>query len=252
MAGGNRLAGRRIFVTGAASGIGKAIAEKCHDEGARLALVDVNREAIEAVAKQLDAMPIVLDLSSSDGIEAAVDSAAEHMGGLDGVVNCAGIAKPTSIEDTDAALLGKYLAVNLVAPYLISRAALPHLEKRKGVASIVNIASGQGLLPSGPNNTAYASTKGGLIMFTKSLAIEVGPRGIRVNAVAPGLVRTPMTQFLVEGVEDQSTLPFLQAYALRRMGEPEEIANAVLFLTSAESSLITGSVLAVDAGRCYH
>jgi NAD(P)-dependent dehydrogenase (short-subunit alcohol dehydrogenase family) len=251
MADGSRLAGRRVFITGAASGIGKGIAEKFHAEGARLALVDVNREAIEAVAKELDAMPIVLDLSSGEGLEAAIDNAAATLGGLDGLVNCAGVAKPTSIEDTDAALLNKYLAVNLVAPYLLSRAALPHLVKEKG-STIVNIASGQGLLPSGPNNTAYASTKGGLIMFTKSLAIEVGPRGIRVNAVAPGLVRTPMTQFLVEGVEDQSTLPFLQAYALRRMGEPEEIANAVLFLTSAESSLITGSVLAVDAGRCYH
>jgi NAD(P)-dependent dehydrogenase (short-subunit alcohol dehydrogenase family) len=252
MAGGNRLAGRRVFITGAASGIGKAIAETFHAEGARLALVDVNKDAIEAVAQTLDALPIVLDLSSSDGLEAAVNGAAEKMGGLDGVVNCAGIAKPTSIEDTDAALLNKYLAVNLTAPYLISRAALPHLARHKGVSTIVNIASGQGLLPSGPNNTAYAATKGGLIMFTKSLAIEVGPRGIRANAVCPGLVRTPMTQFLVDGVEDPSTLPFMQAYALRRMGEPDEIANAVLFLTSAESSLITGSALAVDAGRCYH
>jgi NAD(P)-dependent dehydrogenase (short-subunit alcohol dehydrogenase family) len=247
-----RLAGRRVFITGAGSGIGKGIAEKFAEEGAKLALVDVNREAIEAVSKELGAEAFTFDLSSNDGIDKLVDDAAAKLGGLDGVVNCAGIAKPTSIEDTDAALLNKYLAVNLTAPYLISRAALPHLEMHKGVSTVVNIASGQGLLPSGPNNTAYAATKGGLIMFTKSLAIEVGPRGIRSNAVAPGLVRTPMTQFLVEGVEDPSTLPFMQAYALRRMGEVEEIANAVLFLTSTESSLITGSVLAVDAGRCYH
>ena len=248
----DRLAGRRIFITGAASGIGKGIAKKFAAEGAKLALVDVNRDAIEAVAKELGAVPLVFDLSSSEGIDALVNGAADALGGLDGIVNCAGVAKPTSIEDTDAKMLNLYLSVNLTAPYLISRAALPYLEQHKGVSTIVNIASGQGLLPSGPNNTAYAATKGGLIMFTKSLAIEVGPRGIRVNAVAPGLVRTPMTQFLVDGVEDPSTLPVFQAYALRRMGEPEEIANAVLFLTSAESSLITGSALAVDAGRCYH
>lgn len=252
MAGVHRLAGRRIIVTGAGSGIGRGIAEKFAEEGAKLALVDVNKDAIEAVAKELGATPLVFDLSSNDGIDDLVNGAADTLGGLDGVVNCAGIAKPTSIEDTDAAFLNTYIAVNLAAPYLISRAALPHLAQHKGVSTIVNIASGQGLLPSGPNNTAYAATKGGLIMFTKSLAIEVGPRGIRVNAVAPGLVRTPMTQFLVDGVEDPSTLPVFQAYALRRMGEPEEIANAVLFLTSAESSLITGSALAVDAGRCYH
>lgn len=249
---GDRLAGRRVFITGAASGIGKGIAEKFASEGAKLALVDVNGDALAAVASELGAMAIVRDLSSNDGLEEAVNDAAATLGGLDGVVNCAGVAKPTSIEDTDARMLNLYLSVNLSAPYLISRAALPHLEKHKGVSTIVNIASGQGLLPSGPNNTAYAATKGGLIMFSKSLAIEVGPRGIRVNAVCPGLVRTPMTQFLVEGVEDPSTLPVFQAYALRRMGEVEEIANTVLFLTSAESSLITGSALAVDAGRCYH
>ncbi len=246
------LAGKKVLVTGGSKGIGGAIGEAFAAEGAKLALVDVSKDGIEAVSKELKATPLTVDLSQSDKLEAMVEQAASAMGGLDGIVNCAGIAKPTSIEDTDPALLAKYLAVNLTAPYLISRTALPHMAKRKGVSTIVNIASGQGLLPSGPNNTAYAATKGGLIMFTKSLAIEVGPRGIRVNAVAPGLVRTPMTQFLVEGVEDPTTLPFLQAYAMRRMGEPEEIANAVLFLTSSESSLITGSCLAVDAGRCYH
>jgi NAD(P)-dependent dehydrogenase (short-subunit alcohol dehydrogenase family) len=246
----NRLAGRRIFVTGAASGIGRSIAEVFRAEGAALAVVDRDKDGIEAVARELGAFPITLDLADAGGIDAAVDAAAAELGGLDGVVNCAGIGVPTSIEDTDATVLARFIAINLTAPYLICRAALPHLRKEKG-STVVNIASGQGLLPNAPKNTAYAATKGGLITFTKSLAIEAAPQ-VRANVVCPGLVRTPMTQFLLDGVEDPTTLPFLQSYALKRMGEPEEVASAVLFLTSAESSLITGSALAVDAGRCYH
>ena len=247
---GTRLAERRVLVTGAASGIGLAIAERFAGEGASLALVDRDEEGVKAAAGQLGASPFGYDLSHGDGIDELVDAAATAMGGLDGVVNCAGIAAPMSIEDTDAKALGLYIAVNLAAPYLICRAALPHLRKVQG-STIVNIGSGQGLLPNSPNNTAYAATKGGLITFTKSLAAEVGP-DVRVNAVCPGLVRTPMTDFFMEGYDDPSQVPFLQQYVMKRMGEPSEIADAVLFLTSGESSLITGSALAVDGGRCFH
>lgn len=247
---GMRLSGRKIFVTGAASGIGLAIAELFANEGAVLALVDRDEEGVKAAAERLGGSPLAYDLADSGGIDELVDGAAAAMGGLDGVVNCAGIATPTSIDDTDAKTLGLYMAVNLAAPYLICRAALPHLRKAEG-ATIVNIGSGQGLLPNSPNNTAYAATKGGLITFTKSLAAEVGPE-VRVNAVCPGLVRTPMTEFFMEGYDDPSQVPFLQQYVMKRMGEPAEIASAVLFLTSAESSLITGSALAVDGGRCFH
>jgi NAD(P)-dependent dehydrogenase (short-subunit alcohol dehydrogenase family) len=192
----------------------------------------------------------VFDLTDSDGIDGLVDNAADALGGLDGLVNCAGIAAPASIADTDAKALARYLAVNLTAPYLLCRAALPHLRKQRG-STIVNIGSGQGLLPNTPNNTAYAATKGGLVTFTKSLAAEIGP-AVRANVVCPGLVRTPMTEFLVDGYDDPAQAPFLQQYVMKRMGEPLEIAQAVLFLTSAESSLITGSALAVDGGRCFH
>jgi len=249
-ASANRLAGRHVLVTGAASGIGFAIAETFARHGAALALVDQNREGVEAAAAKLGGRAFVYDLAESGGIDALVDGAAAALDGLDGVVNCAGIGTPKSIEETDATILARFIAINLAAPYLICRAALPHLRKAKG-STIVNIGSGQGLLPNSPNNTAYAATKGGLIAFTKSLAAEVGPE-VRVNAVCPGLVRTPMTEFFMEGYDDPSQVPFLQQYVMKRMGEPSEIADAVLFLTSAESSLITGSALAVDGGRCFH
>lgn len=245
-----RLDERHILVTGAASGIGLAIAELFAREGARLALVDCNAEGVREVGARLDAAALPFDLADSAAIEAMVESAAAAIGGLDGVVNCAALGLARSMAETDLALLGKFTAINLVAPYMICRAALPHM-RAAGGGTVVNIASGQGLLPNAPNNTAYAATKGGLIAFSKSLAAEAAPL-IRVNAVCPGVTNTPMTAPILAGYANPSDAPFVKQYALQRVAEPIEIANAVLFLTSAESSYITGSALAVDGGRCFH
>jgi NAD(P)-dependent dehydrogenase (short-subunit alcohol dehydrogenase family) len=246
----NRLAGRRVLITGAASGIGKSIAQLFSREGASLALLDLSKDALTEVARELNGLACPIDLAQAELIEPTVARAAQELGGLDGVVNCAGIAVPTAIEDTDIPLLAKFVAINLAAPYLVCRAALPHLRVAEA-STIVNISSGTGLLPTTPKNTAYAATKGGLIAFSKALAVEAAPR-VRVNVVCPGMTRTPMTQFLFAGGEDPAQLPFLQQYPLRRVGEPDEIARAVLFLSSDESSFITGSALAVDGGRCLH
>jgi NAD(P)-dependent dehydrogenase (short-subunit alcohol dehydrogenase family) len=127
---------------------------------------------------------------------------------------------------------------------------LPHLQKAP-VATIVNIASGQALLPNAPNNTAYAATKGGLVAFTKSLAAEVAPQ-VRANALCPGVTNTPMAAPLFAGYANPSDAPWVKQYALRRVAEPIEIARAALFLTSAESSYVTGVALAVDGGRTFH
>ena len=247
---GRRLAGRRILVTGAASGIGLAIAELFTREGAKLALVDLNATALAEATGRLGASGFPFDLADSAGIEAMVESAAAALGGLDGVVNCAAIGVPTPIADTDLALLGKFTAINLVAPFMICRTALPHM-RAAGGGTVVNIASGQGLLPNTPNNAAYAATKGGLIAFSKSLAAEAAPL-VRVNAVCPGVTLTPMTAPLLAGYDNPNDAPFVRQYAMQRVAEPIEIANAVLFLTSAESSYVTGSALAVDGGRCFH
>jgi NAD(P)-dependent dehydrogenase (short-subunit alcohol dehydrogenase family) len=249
-AGCNRLAGRRIIITGAASGIAKAMAELFHREGATLALIDRDANGVEATARALNALPLTLDLAEAEGIAPTVDHAAREMGGLDGVVNCAAIGVPTSIDDTDIPTLARFVAINLTAPFLLCRAALPHLRKAD-IATIVNISSGQGLLPNTPNNTAYAATKGGLISFTKALAAEAAPH-VRANVVCPGLTETPMTKFIFEGYNNPSDAPFVKQYALQRVAQPIEIAHAALFLTSAESSYVTGIALAADGGRSFH
>ena len=248
--GAGKMAGRRVIVTGAASGIGRAIAELFHAEGASLALFDLSEQALAEVAGQLGATAIPFDLADAAALEGAVARAADAMGGLDGLVNCAAYSKGGPIETMTDALLGRFIAVNLTAPYILCRAALPYL-RRSETATIVNIASAQGLLPNAPNNTAYAATKGGLIAFSKGLACEVAPK-VRVNTVCPGLTNTPMTAFLFKDYPNPNDAPFVQQYALRRAAEPIEIARGVLFLSCDDSSYVTGVTLPVDGGRTYH
>jgi NAD(P)-dependent dehydrogenase (short-subunit alcohol dehydrogenase family) len=249
-AGCARLAGRRIIVTGAASGIGKAIAELFHREGATLALIDLDGPGVEASARAIDALPITLDLAEGSGIGPSVDHIAKELGGLDGLVNCAAYSKATPIGESTLDYWNRSVAVNLTAPYLLSKAAVPYLRQAE-IATIVNIASGMGILPNSPNNTAYSATKAGLIGFSKSLAAELAPH-VRVNVVAPGVTNTPMAAFLFKGYNNPNDAPWVKQYALQRIAEPVEIAQAVLFLTSAESSYVTGIALAADGGRTFH
>jgi len=248
---GGRLSGRRIFITGAASGIGKATAERFASHGAMLALVDANKEGVTKLANALGGHSFGFDLTDVENVSGLVDRAADAMGGLDGVVNCAAIGTGMPLEEMDLPFLRKFTAINLEAPFMICKSALRHM-KAAGGGTIVNIASGQGLLPNAPNNTAYCATKGGLIAFSKNLAVEAAAYGVRVNAVCPGVTNTPMAAFTFADYDDPSDAPFVQQYALKRVAEPIEIANAILFLTSDESSYVTGSALAVDGGRCFH
>jgi NAD(P)-dependent dehydrogenase (short-subunit alcohol dehydrogenase family) len=249
--GDQRLAGRRVLITGAASGIGKATAELFASKGAKLALVDANAEGVKAVAGALGAEAIPFDLTEVEKIEDMVAQVGRDMGGLDGVVNCAALGTARPLVEMDLAFFRKVSAINFEAPIMICKAALP-LMQAAGGGTIVNIASGQGLLPNAPNNTAYCATKGGLIAFSKNLAVEGAAYGVRVNAVCPGVTNTPMASFTFKDYANPSDAPFVQQYALKRVAEPVEIANAILFLTSNESSYVTGSALAVDGGRCFH
>ena len=146
-----------------------------------------------------------------------------------------------SVLDVGLAQWRRVLEINLTGTYIVVRCCLPWL-KRSSLATIVNLGSGQSLLPNSPDRTAYSASKGGVLNLTRALAAELAP-GIRANTVCPGLVNTPMAQ----GVEAN-----FRNYALQRLAEPQEIAQAILFLTSAESSYVTGAALAVDGGRSFH
>ncbi len=245
-----KLDGRRIIITGSASGIGAATAQLFYDEGASLVLLDRNADGLRALADAIGAKTSTVDLTDLEHLERHIDDAASELGGLDGIVNCAGLGVAGPIGKTDLPMLTQVMSVNLIAPYLICRAALPYLlEASRG--TIVNIASGQALLPNTPNNTAYSASKGGLVSFSKALAAEAAPR-VRVNVVCPGVTNTPMAAPLLAGYDDPATAPWVQQYALRRVAEPDEIARAILFLTSGDSSYVTGTALAVDGGRTFH
>lgn len=248
------LEGRAFFVTGGASGIGLAVARLALQRGARACIVDRDREALARAAKALgdSAHPIACDVADAGHVAGAVAEAADKMGRLDAIVNAAGVDHLKALEQITDAEWARTLAVNLTGPMLVCRAAVPHL-RRAGGGTIVNVASAAGLAPI-PGRSAYCATKAGVIMFGKALAMELAADGIRVNAVCPGAVDTPLFRTSYENLDDPGAA--LQAirslYALRRIAEPEELAEAVLYLSSPASSYVTGTAHAVDGGRSYH
>ena len=236
-----RLEGRRILITGAASGIGQRTAVLFAAEGAALTLLDCDRKRLASVARETGGTAVEADVTQEPSVARAVEQGAGAMGGIDGIVNAAGIVIYGSVLDVGVADWKLVLDVNLTGTYIVIRCCLPWLAKAP-FATIVNIASGQGLLPNTPNMTAYAASKGGVVNLTRALAAELAP-SIRVNSVCPGMVDTPMTARLRREVD---------RYALKRIAEPLEIAQAILFLTGTESSFVTGAALAIDGGRTFH
>jgi len=238
---GSRLAGRRIVITGAASGIGRRTAALFRREGAAVALLDRDADALRDAAAQAGGSAHTVDVTQEESVATAIDAAAAAMGGIDGLVNAAGILIGGPVGDVDAAVWRRVIDVNLTGTYIVVRACLPLLRAAPG-ATIVNIASGVGLLPTGPNMTAYAASKGGVVTLTRALAMELAPT-IRVNSVCPGAVDTPMTAGSPRTAE---------VYALKRWADPSEIADGILFLTGGESSFMTGIALPIDGGRTFH
>lgn len=236
-----RLRDRKILITGAGSGIGRATAKLFAAEGARLALLDRDPHGLEETAHASGGLAVLADVTDEDSVAEGVQIAAEDMGGLDGVVNAAGIMLRGSVLDVTVAQWRRVMDVNVTGIYTVVRCCLPWLMQSPG-STIVNLGSGQSLLPNSPNRTAYSASKGGVLNLTRALAAELAP-GIRANTVCPGLVNTPMA----EGVRANTA-----NYALQRLAEPLEIALAILFLTSTESSYVTGAALAVDGGRSFH
>jgi len=238
---GGRLKGRRILITRAASGIGRATAELFHANGAALVLLDRSAHGLSEMGLHDDVHVFEVDVTDEAAVHDAVTVGGARMGGIDGVVNVAGVHVAGSVMDVSVDEFRRALDVNLVGAYIVVRECLPYLRESKG-ATIVNIGSGQSLLPNSPNRTAYAASKGGVLNLTRALAAELAP-GIRANTVCPGLVATPMAA----GMEDRAA-----RHALRRLAEPIEIARAILYLSCDESSYVTGAALAVDGGRTFH
>jgi len=239
--------GRQSLVTGAGAGIGRAIALRLAEAGARVACVDIDVSSAAGVLEEIRAaggegVAIEADVSSEVAVARAVYEAADALGGLDVLVNNAGIViiKPfaeTSLEDWD-----RTFSVNLRSVFLTCQAALPHL-RASSAAAIVNIASMAALRYTVPH-VPYAATKAGIVSFTRDLAFELGAEGIRVNAVAPGPTATAMMEQLTDDQIDAAGLEFV----LGRMGRPADIAEAVAFLASDRASYITGATLPVTGG----
>jgi NAD(P)-dependent dehydrogenase (short-subunit alcohol dehydrogenase family) len=249
------LTGRRILIAGAAGGIGKATAARFIAEGARIAGLDRDEGALaalvaEAGAERLSGFPA--DVTDQASVTTAVADAAAALGGLDGVVNAAGIDLVADIETMAPADWNRVIAINLTGPVLVMQAAFPHL-KAAGAGTIVNVSSGSGLSPL-KHRMAYCASKAGLQMASKALAIEAAGFGIRVNTVCPGAVETELFRSSIDSEPDPAaTYEAARArYALRRIAAPSEIAAAILWLTSAESSYVTGTAIAVDGGRTFH
>ena len=245
---------RVVLVTGAGHGIGRAIAAAFADHGARVWGCGVNTSGLDQTRALLGALGDVkaLDVTEPDAVEEAVRAITTQHGGVDVLVNNAGgvrgqVGRP--IEEVSNEAWQDILAVNLTGSFNCSRAVAPSM-KAAGRGAIVNISSGAGLRVSLTGIQAYASAKAGQIGLTRQLAHELGPAGIRVNAIAPGFVLSnPTTQRQWEsyGAEGQANL--LEAIALRRLGRPDDIANAALFLASDDADWITGQVLEVNGGR---
>lgn len=238
---GPRLRERRIVITGAASGIGRCTAQLFAAEGAAVTLLDRDAEGLGGIARDTDGHFFEADVTDEASVARAVEQGASAMGGIDGVVNAAGVMLRGSVLEVGVAEWRRVVEVNLTGTYIVVRCCLPWLKQTSG-ATIVNLGSGQALLPNAPERTAYAASKGGVLNLTRALAAELAP-AIRVNSVCPGLVDTPMAVGVHGSVGN---------YALKRLAQPLEIAQAILFLTSAESSYVTGAALAVDGGRAFH
>jgi NAD(P)-dependent dehydrogenase (short-subunit alcohol dehydrogenase family) len=250
MIASRRLRDRTAVVTGAGSGIGRAIALRIAEEGGFVACADIDpRAAGETVAMLAVAgMPVEVDVTVEASVARAIGGVVGARDRLDILVNNAGIAGPQQPAGTTP-LEGwrRTLDVNLTGPFLCSREALPHLQASRGV--IVNIASALALV-GWQNESAYGPTKAGLVQFTKAMALDYAG-AIRVNCVCPGAVRTPMIEALLPADADKEAM--LEAYGKihplhRRLADPREIADAVIFLASDDASLMTGAVLTVDAG----
>lgn len=247
-----RLEGKRVVITGAAANIGKATALLFAAEGASLVVGDIDeqaqRTADEAAGRGAKATFVRTDVTSSDDMKRLMDAAAEAMGGIDVIVNNAGIQRSGSVTEFTEDDWDALMRVNPRSCFLGAKFGVPHL-RRAGGGAIVNMASLAGV-KGGPGLTGYSASKGAIVAFTKALAAELAPDRIRVNAICPGWVDTPFNQPAIDfmGGPDRQKEVVQAVVPLGRQGVPEEIATGMVFLASDMSSYMTGQALIIDGG----
>jgi len=241
------LKGKRVIVTGAGSGIGKAIARKFAEAGALIAVCDVNEETAQVVAKEIEiigakAIPYKIDVGNFTEVAEIMEKIVQDFGTIEILINNAGITKDTLLLRMKEEDFDNVIRVNLKGTFNFTRACVKYLLKERW-GRIINIASVIGEMGN-IGQTNYAAAKAGIIGLTKATAKEIASRNITVNAIAPGYIKTPMTESLPENVRQE----FIKVIPLGREGTPEDVANLCLFLASEEASYITGQVIRVDGG----
>ncbi|SEN19743.1 SDR family oxidoreductase [Lihuaxuella thermophila] len=249
------LQGKTAIVTGAGSGMGKAAARLFAQQGANVVLADLNEQAAEQAAVELNrqqALVIRTDVTDDDSVKEMVSETLETFGHVDVLVNSAGVAQVfTPVEQLSPEQWDKIMNVNAKSVFLTSRHVVPFMKKRMR-GTIINIASIAGVRAR-PGLNAYCASKGAVILFTKALALELAPYQIRVNAINPGPAETPMLGQFLSGdagqAEEQKRKIFLESVPLRRLIQPEEIAQAALYLASDLAKSVTGEIMNVDGGR---
>ena len=244
-----RLAGRVAVVTGGASGIGLASARRLAAEGARVVLADICEQPVgDALAEELDGLFVRTDVTDAEQVERLFATAKETYGSVDIAFNNAGISPPEddSILTTDLEAWRRVQEVNLTSVYLCCRAVLPHMLEQ-GRGSIINTASFVAVMGAATSQISYSASKGGVLSMTRELGVQFAREGIRVNALCPGPVNTPLLTELFASDPDRAQRRLIHV-PMGRFGEPEEMAAAVAFLASDDSSFMTASEFLVDGG----
>ncbi len=246
-----RLDNKVALVTGGASGFGKGIAETFAREGARVAVIDINEKAARAAAASIsnNAIAVRCDVTQRNDVDAAVKATVDAFGTIDILINNAGMSHMRRpMLEVEEAEFDRLFDVNVKSIFLFAHAVIPHMRKaRSGV--IINIGSTAGIRPR-PGLTWYNASKGAVNLLSKSMAAELAPDNIRVCAVAPVMAETPLLPTFMGGDSPELRAQFKATVPLGRFATIDDVANATLFLASAEAGFLTGNVLEVDGGRC--